>query len=248
MMTMAGWNRGKMALLACFNLLVVSGAQAQVGGAATNVPSLTLTGNIPYGATMTVPQVLDELKVKIRLAIAAKDYQSALNNTMAGLRVSPSDFQLLSSKAIILAKLHQYPAAITAIKDALAVEPNNPDAVYGLAELLLITNRIDEYRALATARKAQIDAAYDGVLAKYFAVLEAYQKQDAEKFRAVVTKSLAALPSRTGPYMSGWEFDEVRAVLSQQPESPKKAMLLMFVRVLQGDVGRDEGLMTIRGL
>src|ERR1043166_131510 len=217
MVTMVGCKRRTVVLLTCVNFILVRGVRGQAGSVTINnpasTPSLTLTGTVSYGLVMTVPQALAELKEKIQLSIAAKDYKSALDYTMTGLRVSPSDFQLLSSKAIALAKLHQYPAAIAAVKDALVVEPINPDAIYGLAELLLIAGQIDEYRAFASQHAAQIDGAYDGALGKYFSVVEAYQTKDKDQFRRIVTRSLTALPSRTGAFLRGWEFDELLSVV-----------------------------------
>ena len=221
--------------------------QAQSAANPFAVSGFTLTGDVFAVPPVTLPQAMDDLKQKIQIAIAAKDYESALNYATAGLRVAPEDGQLLSAKAVALAGLHQYTPAIATLRELLLTQPTNEEAVCGLAELLLISNRVDEYRALASVYKAQIGAAYSGVLAKYFAVLEAYQTVDQQKFRAVVTETLGAFPAKQQRLVPGWQFGELLYALSKQPNSPKKTMLLTFVRVLQGEMARDEAVRVVSG-
>src|ERR1043166_120875 len=196
------------------------------------ISSLTLTGNPAAAALMSGHQALAELKQGIQLSIAEKNYQKALEYAKVGLQVSPTDFEFLSTKAVALAKLHQYTGAIDAAKDALAVEPGNPDAVYGLAELLLITDRLDEYRKFAASHRFRIDAAYGGALAKYFSALEAYRTANEDKFRGVVAQTVAAFPATTGSLLPGWGFDDVLFAISQQPNTAKRAILLTLIRFL----------------
>ena len=251
-------------MLACIKIAIVGGVHAQGTNQAQNdvmnpfgLSSLTLTGTVLTAPTMTMGQALAELKQTIQMNLAAEDYQTALNNAMLGLQASPADVQLLQARALALSKLHQLPSAIAALKDVLAVQTNDLNCVDSLAELLLITNRIDEYRTFVLEHKAQIASAYDGALAKYFSVLEAYQTVDTERFHAVVTESLAALgsnaeapregtrPTTVRSLLPGWEFGELRYALSKQPDSPKKTALLTFVRVLSGEVSRDAALKAV---
>ena len=244
------------AALVCVSLLAVGTVRAQdtnrAANVATNDPyaitSLTLTGNVFATPLVSISQALAELKQRLQLSLAAKDYANALNYANLGLRVDPSDTQFLTAKAIALVGLHQHSAAAQALKDILAVQPDDTNAVCSLAELLLIDNQVGEYRSFAAGRKTQIELAYDGQLVKYFSVLEGYQTADQEKFREVVIKALATLPSGSGPFLRGWEFNELLSAISKQPNSPKKAMLLTFIRVLSGDIERDTALRTIKGL
>jgi hypothetical protein len=248
------WNLG---LLVGLMLAIGEGVYAQTisqsgqsNTMATNnpfsTPSLTLTGALVEATGGSVP--LAKVKETIQAALESKDYKTALDFAIIGLKVSPVDFQLLGAKAIALTRLHRLPEAIAAHRDALAVEPDNINAVCGLAELLLITGQIAEYRTLVAKYKPQIDTTRDGVISKYFSVLEAYWAEDKNRLRSVVTQSLKALPSRKGSPAGDWGFDEVSLMISQQPASPKKVMLAIFLRVLKGEVSRDVALQAIKKL
>jgi tetratricopeptide (TPR) repeat protein len=170
----------------------------------------------------------------------------ALQYANSGLEVSPKDPQLLTAKAIALVKLHRLPEAVAAYKDLLAAQPDNAKIVCDLAELLLITGQVEEYQALLAKHKSQIDTAYDGVLTKYFSVLEAYQTKNQDEFREVVIQTVAAFPSTTGPVLRGWDFDELLAVISKKSDYRKKSVLTTFVDVLAGKVSRENALKTIK--
>jgi tetratricopeptide (TPR) repeat protein len=245
----------RLILLVAVNLAVADRvhpqATNQAGSASTDpfaISSITLTGSVLAAPPASLPQAMAELKQKVQLSMAAKDYETTLNYATIGLRANPLDVQLLTAKAIALTKLDRLPAAIATLQTVLAVETNDMNIVNGLAELLLITNRTDDYRALVSKYKPQIETAYGGVVTKYFSVLEAYQTESEDKFRGVVTQALSGLPAKQGSLLPGWEFDDVLWVLSHQPASPKKGMLLTFVRVLAGEVSRDEALKTIKSL
>jgi hypothetical protein len=128
----------------------------------------------------------------------------------------------------------------------LVVDPDNVELVSNLAELLLITGQVDEYQAFAAKHKSQIDARYDGLLAKYFSVLEAYQTKNSDQFRETVTQTITALPAIIGAYLPGWEFDELLSVVSHKAASPKNPMLTTFIQVLTAGVSREDGLKKIR--
>jgi tetratricopeptide (TPR) repeat protein len=145
-------------------------------------------------------------------------------------------------------KLRRFHEAIDAFNEALLPEPNDLAIVYNIAELLLITGQISEYRTFASKHKEQIEAAYDGVLSKYFALLEAYPTGGDEQLRDIAIRSLTALPVRRGPLLGDWGFEELLSVVSEQPDSPRKTMLQMFIRVLTGEVSRDEAIKKVRTL
>jgi hypothetical protein len=210
------------------------------------MPSMTLNRRDAVSAN-PLAQPLAELKQKLQALLEAGDYETALWYANAGLDVRPKDLQFLTAKAIALTKLHRLPAAITAYKDVLIVEPDNVELVNSLAELLLITGRIDEYQKFLAQHKTQIDAAYDGLLVKYFSVLEAYQTKATQQFREAVTQTITALPSVIGSYLPGWDFEEGRSMVAQKSDSPKNAMLTAFIQVLTAGVSREDGLKKIKG-
>jgi tetratricopeptide (TPR) repeat protein len=213
-----------------------------------SMPTLTLTSKVEVTQLPSMPQTIGELAQQLRAALESKDYTTALEYANVGLRTIPGNVELLTAKAVALTRLHRFPSAIAAAKDVLAVEPNNLDAAFSLAEILLITNRIDDYRALASKYKSQIDAASDGVLAMYFSVLEAYQTGDKNQLRGIVTQCLRALPSRTGTILRGWDLTDVHSEIAQQPDSPKRTMLITFIRVLEGEISTSQALTIIQNL
>lgn len=213
-----------------------------------SIPPLTLTSKVMVAPSPRGPPTVGELVQQLRAALESKDYAMALECAYVGLETIPGNVEFLTAKVVALTKLHRFPSAIAAQKEVLAVEPNKLEMVYNHAELLLITKQIDEYRALVSKYKPQIDQAYDGVLSKYFSVVVAYQTDDQDQFRRVVTETLTGLPAKRGPLLGDWGFDEPLSVIRSQPDSTKKTMLLTFIRVLTGQINRDEALKTIKEL
>ena len=192
------------------------------------------------------PQTVTDLKLRLVKAVDDGEYETALGFANSGLELDPLDFSLLKMKASCLAKLHRFRASIAAYRAALVVQPKNVNAVVSLAELLLITGEVGEYRSLKAECVTEIESAYTGLPSKYFDVLEAYYAGDERQLRASGTRLLAALPSGKDSQMRNWDFDELLYVTGQQPPSRKKVLLLTVVRVLMGELGRDEGLQMLK--
>ncbi len=210
------------------------------------VPPLTLTETAMVASAAKYLETLVELRQAVQTALDSKRYKTALEYTTFGLAASPKDLQLLAAYATALIRLQRFPEAIAAVKDVLAVDPANPDAVNNLAELLLITGQIDEYRTFMSQHKLQIDAVRGGMLSKYFLVLEAYHTSDTEQFRAVVTQVLKSLPAQAGTFLSDWSFAELFSVVSQPPDSPKKSLLRVFIAALTEEVRRGDALNALQ--
>jgi len=210
---------------------------------------LTLTGAVLAASTTVIPQSLAELKWRLKYALDAKNDRAALEYSTVSLIGSPEEErQLMRAKAVALVKLRRIPDAIATLKYVLIMEPNDTALVDNVAELLLITGQISEYRTFASKHKERIDRAYDGVLSKYFSILDAYQSEDEDQFRATAARLLASLPAKNEPLLAGWTFDDLLEATSKQPGTHKRAMLMNFVLVLMGDLSRDDALKMNRSL
>ncbi len=219
---------------------------------AFQLPAITLTGTAASASRpIARPQTLEELKLRLGAALSSKNYRAALEYASIGLTAigTPEvEGLFLRAKAVALIRLHRTADAIATLKYALVMQPDDSAIVYDIAELLLITGQIDEYRMFESKHKELIDCAYDEVLAKYFSALEAYQTQDEDQFRGTVIRLLASLAPQKEAMLHDWTFDGVLSEISLQIPSRKNAMLELFVWVLMGEIEQEEALKMIKEL
>jgi hypothetical protein len=219
---------------------------ATIGQDSFTVGPLTLnlldTGTASESTTIGSGQTSGDLRQRIDRARNAKQYAVVLGYVEIGLKESPWDIGLQEMKGIALAKLHRYRAAIAVFRDALIMQTNDQDLVTSLAELQLINGEVDGYHTLKLEYRAMVESAYEGLLTKYFDVLETYNAGNEEQVRMAGVKLLMALPSSGSSRLSNWDFEDLLYVTGGQPPSRKKSMLLTVVRVLMGELQRDRGI------
>jgi tetratricopeptide (TPR) repeat protein len=214
-----------------------------------SVSSLTLTGIYRRGSAVAPAQTLEELKGKIQSAFELKDYGKVLEYTSVDLVGSPEvQILLLKARALALAKLGRLPDAIATLKYISIMDPGDLDVLDNIAELLLLTGQLQEYREFSANHKQRLDSAYGGFLQKYFEALEAYQTDDAPKFRETIIGLLQSLPAGKHPVMKDWSFSQLLSATNSQPPSRKKVVLMTFISVLMGDLDRNEALARINDL
>ena len=213
------------------------------------VSSLTLTGLVTEVSPIIPAQTLAELKWRIQAALDSKDYRKALEYASADLVGSPEEqMLLLKAKAVAYAKLGRLPDAIATLQYVSIMDPLDFDAVDNIAELLLLTGQVEEYRAFVAKHKDHFAVAYDGFLMKYFSALEAYQTDDMTQFRQSVTSLLQSLPVKKEPLLAEWSFSQLLATTALQPPSRKKAVLMTYVSVFMGDIDSKAALAHVNDL
>ncbi|WP_247045143.1 tetratricopeptide repeat protein [Allomuricauda sp. F6463D] len=97
-------------------------------------------------------KILD-VKEKANTNISNGNYLQALEYITIGLELEPKDNDLRHLKALAYFRMQQYEDAININKSILADEPKNNNSLYDLAELLLITERNDEFVELRDITK-----------------------------------------------------------------------------------------------
>lgn len=114
---------------------------------------------------------LDQLLLKAQLQMQQQDYANALASAdafIAQAGASPASALVIRGNALY--RLNRYPEAVTALRQALALEPNHPDWQALLADALTKSGNLEEAKKVAES----VAAADPGNAAARFNLVQTY--------------------------------------------------------------------------
>jgi tetratricopeptide (TPR) repeat protein len=180
-----------------------------------------------------------ELQEKVGSLMRTNNYQRALEYAIPALEMDPNNQSLLEQKGLCLWRLRDMPGAITTFAKLVEIDQNNFIAVSNLLEIYLITNRLDDFRALYQKNKAGVTAQEGAPITTYFEVLEAYQQNDVPKIKNLIQEYIKSLTSNKEK-RTAWDFSDAQKALSPKSDEARGALLNVLVAILTGELDREE--------
>jgi len=186
-----------------------------------------------------------ELQEKISTLMKNNSFQRALEYIAIALDMAPDDMVVLGQKALCLWRTNDLAGAASIYAKKLSLDASDTSALTNLLEIYLISNRIEEYEAMAKKHAQQIEARENGFyLIPYFESLKCYQLNAVDKMKEIIKVNLKKFnPGKTKRL--DWTFSDLYRYLADKPADKKKSILLLFVNVLSGDLDRDDAILKI---
>ncbi|MEK0337161.1 MAG: hypothetical protein QQN41_06995 [Nitrosopumilus sp.] len=180
-----------------------------------------------------------ELQDKIEGLIESRTYSRALEYIAIALELDPDNIKVLHQKATCLMKTQNWAASVSLYERINKIDPSDETAIVNLAELNLLIKDFDKYRDFYNKNKVIFDSYSNGWLTKYLMVLEHFQANRNEKMKQLISTYIEEIPTEK-EQMLRWIFDEVRNYLKGVPESGEKFLLLEFIKILEGEISKNE--------
>lgn len=170
-----------------------------------------------------------ELQEKASEFLSSGRPARAIEYITIGLNLAPEDLQLLKLKAICLGKLHQVAATIPVYQHILRLEPNDEGVALNLCEAYLITGDVGSYDSLFP--RFRHAAAEKTHLAWYFDAIALFFRGKHEAFERHAKELLTTIDESSPP--PNWGFGELRASLTEVPDTRYKEILVTCITVLE---------------
>ncbi len=180
-----------------------------------------------------------EIQEKVSALLKQEEVKRASEYVDVGLQIDPNDLILLRFKAVCFYKAARFTDAVEVAEKVLSLEPANIANAEELAELYLLTEQLDKYRALPGPNNNYLSR--NEHLQWYFQAVEQYLLDDYDSLRKHVRALLAnSTAGKKRQVERGWRFDELRTVFSSRESSPVKELLFKSVDFLEGGVDYEE--------
>jgi len=176
-----------------------------------------------------------ELQEKIASLIRERNHRRALEYIEAALNFDEKNVDILESKGICFYRLLEYENALKVYKEIFAIEENHLTAIVNSAEILLFTNKINEFNDFYGKHKYKIDTHSDGLLLKYFNILKIYLANNLDQLRSEIFEFISGLDKEKEKRMN-WDFRDARRFLYRRPDGLAKKYFRAFIDCLEGSV------------
>jgi tetratricopeptide (TPR) repeat protein len=177
-------------------------------------------------------KILD-VKEKANTNINNGNYLQALEYITIGLELEPKDNDLRHLKGLAYFRMQQYEDAININKSILEDDPKNNASLYDLAELLLITERNEEFKELRNNNKIELNTNFDNPKSVYLEALHLYNLKKPEKISKMTEEFIADIDENSRKRFMGWNFTDVRRTFKNSEEERTKK-LNYLINILAG--------------
>jgi tetratricopeptide (TPR) repeat protein len=178
-------------------------------------------------------KILD-VKEKANINISNGNYLQALEYITIGLELEPKYNNLRHLKALTYFRMQQYEDAIKVNKSILDDEPKNSSSLYDLSELLLITERNDEFIELRENYKTELNVNYDNPRSVYLQALYLYNLDKTKKIIEITDEFVANLEENSRKIYMDWDFTDIRRTFKGSEEERAKK-LNYLINILGGN-------------
>lgn len=183
---------------------------------------------------------LIELTEKIGALINAGNYEWALEHIRVGMEVNPEYLPLLRQFAHCQVRTHEFDTAILSYRKILASKSKNAGDIQNFAELLIISEHLDDYKELYKNHKSAIDKAHNGILTIYFDTLCGVQSANLDEARKSLLPLFEKSPSGASVKMPNWQYSDLIEKITEMPEGEIKTFAEKFIGFFNGTVSTED--------